>query len=221
MAIALPGYVPDVHDTDTITADHDDAVRDRAAQIFTTVALRDAAIVTPQVGQFGILTAPAVPGQEGLYQYVGATDKWTKPWNLPWGPVAPVAQVTANQGSITTIVDATSLTITFTAVANRRYRVHINTALQSTVATDQGLVTLADAANTVLNSRSGQFAASANVALPFSFTHDTVTPAVAGSYTFKLRFTRTAGSGTLTMPASASMISQLTVEDIGPNGAPS
>jgi len=48
---------------------------------------------------------------------------WRKPWNAPWGVVGS-ALVTADQTGIgTTNVDLTGFAVTFTAVANRLYRV--------------------------------------------------------------------------------------------------
>ena len=44
----------------------------------------------------------------------------TKPWNMPWGQIA---QVTATSTDNTITTEETQLTLTFTAVAGRRYRI--------------------------------------------------------------------------------------------------
>lgn len=224
MSIAFPGYVPDVHAADALDPAWGNAIRDRAPQVFTTQATLTAGVTVPQVGQSAVLTvgtgAFTLQAAPGLYVYAGATDGWRPPWNLPWGPVAPVAQATANQATISAIVDLTSLSVTFTAIANRRYKVTANVLIVGTTLGDTFGLTLADAANTVLQLRNGGTGPTAATQIPVTLTLDTVTPAVAGSYTFKLRLARAAGSGTFTSLAGATFPAQLTVEDIGPAGAP-
>lgn len=154
---------------------------------------------------------------EGPWIYNGSA--WRKPWNMPWGPVAPVAQATAAQATITTVADLTSLSITFTAVANRRYKVTVKSIVQCTVSGASAILTLCDASNTILNTM--YFTApAANGIGDASFTHDTTTPSAAGSYTFKLRLALNSGTGSVSSFAAATAPAQLTVEDIGPNGAP-
>lgn len=145
---------------------------------------------------------------DGLQVYNGVG--WNPPWNLPWGRVATTSSTaTGAPGS-------DILTVTFTAVANRRYR--IEGAFHSTVATApsncQGIL-LGGAGPTTLNVENIGTLAVGYFFDPFLWAYDT--PA-AGSITYRLR-SGVAG-GSLTLAGSSSQPHTLTVDDVGPNGVP-
>lgn len=122
------------------------------------------------------------------------------------------AQATTNQATITTIVDLTTLSVTFTAVANRYYRIGGGLTIASTVANDVATVTIADAANAVQRTW--------DIPLPLANIGVSVSPMViksfsAGAQTMKFRLARVVGTGTLTAFASATAPNQILVEDIG------
>lgn len=130
--------------------------------------------------------------------------------DLPLGIVA-YAQVTANQGSITTpFVDLTGLTVTFTAVSGRRYKVTGVVLPSSTVAGDTVIIALTTGANSQLQQ--------ANAVA--TITSETVvlvwvsSGSDSGSTTWKLRIDRF-GSGTVQNTAGATLPSFILVEDIG------
>jgi hypothetical protein len=220
-SIAFPGYVPDVNDGDPVTAGHDDAVRDRAFQVFATAALRDAAIVSPQVGQVCHITTGTTPFTgvlaPGFYTYVGGTDKWQPlSWNAPWGLVAPEVVITTPQAGITAVADITSATATFTAIANRLYRIKLKgSVLQSTNAADI-TVSICNAANTALTSWPQH--ALATTWLGYNLETPLQTP-VAGSITYKGRLASSAASAST--GAAVTQPTTFSVEDCGPAGAPS
>lgn len=217
MSIAFPGYVPDVHSADALDPAWGNAIRDRANQVFTTAALRDAAITVPQVGQQCVLTAAASGVNTGIYVYAGATDGWVRPWNMPWGAIACV-NVTSNQTGITTEADVTSLSVTFTALANRQYKVEALVPLSGTSG-DTARAKLTDASAVVSNDAQVTFGVTASEYKVYTYVLETY---AAGSITRKVRVVRQAGAGgTVTMAAAATQPAVLLVTDIGPTGAPS
>ncbi|CAB4136919.1 hypothetical protein UFOVP314_45 [uncultured Caudovirales phage] len=137
------------------------------------------------------------------------------PLRTAWGFVAQ-ASVTAQQNGITTVTDLTGLTVTWTAIASRRYRVTAAAEINGTVAGDLLIVYITDGSNTIqqravvtvpsLNSGGGY----AHARLELHLSN------VSGSVTRKLRLERNAGTGTAGMFAAATTPAYLTVEDIGP-----
>ncbi len=117
------------------------------------------------------------------------------------------AEVMADQGSITTIVDLTSLTATVTVAAGRRIRIsagcrHSNSGANSNVLyIREGSTTLQTAS--LIGSTSTQFLNGAVVITP-----------TAGAHTYKL--SAETGGGTMTMRASSTSPAFILVEDIGP-----
>lgn len=149
--------------------------------------------------------------------FQSATTGYTPDWNVVWGAMAQPAKNLANQATISTIVDVTTCTITYTAVANRSIEVIGRVLVQSTVAADVATVSIANAAGADL--------AIARVLLTTVTTFVNVpithyeTPA-AGSVTYKLRIVRTAGTGTLTVAGGGTGYGVIAVNDLGPNGVP-
>jgi hypothetical protein len=133
--------------------------------------------------------------------------------SLPRG-LAAYAQATASQASVTTVVDLTSLSVTFTALAGRYYLIEAFATVHSSSGGDVCGLIIANSANTVLAqgfavSNTNAVGTALNVSLR-------VTPG-AGSITYKLRGLRAAGSvGNLTYQPDATTPSFIMVTDIGP-----
>lgn len=171
-------------------------------------------------------SAPASPAAGDLWfdstnvalkEYTTATTTWVPPWNLPWGWIADASST--SDVSFTTITDITGVTVTWTAVANRKYKITVNTSCYSTVATDTIDFTIADGSNTI----KGLFRGNAISAGPMQqMTLWYIDTGIgAGSTTRKLRGTRTAGgSGTGHAYGDGSYLHRILVEDVGPNGLP-
>lgn len=161
-------------------------------------------------------TRPSDP-YEGQGIYETDTNKLAFYTGTDWayrdaGGTLGYAQVTANQGSITTEVDLTSLTATVTVPTGRRIRVTGAIDLESTVAADdlggyiyEGAGLLVRFFHLSNSSANRGYRGEGSVVL---------TPS-AGAHTYKLRAGRIAGTGTLTMGASASNPAFILVEDIG------
>ena len=135
-------------------------------------------------------------------------------WNQPWGVMGYV-EVTANQNSITTVVDLTSLTLTFTAAANRRYRIQGQVTVSTTVGDGAFQLYITDSTPTTYN-RATSYLDNTGALTVFVQAVETFS---AGSQTVKLRLERATGTGTYTMSASSTAPAFLLIEDIGPNGA--
>lgn len=122
-------------------------------------------------------------------------------------------QVTADQGSITTVVDLTGLTITFTAVTGRRYRVLAFADFTSDTANDIPRLILADGSNAILKTgRNTVPAASNQISNSLGYANNAN---ISGSTTWKLRAVRNAGASTVTMKAASDNPAFILIEDIG------
>lgn len=211
MTIAFPGYVADVVAlTGRIKAEWGNAIRDRSNQVFDTMAHLVAGIASPQVGQVAVITTGT---GAGIYEYVGATDTWTQPWNLPWGRVAEGLSTT-NQ-TISGATNITGETATWTAVANRRYKVTVTAPYwQKATANGFGYARLVDGSN-VEDTHLREWA-NINEYRSQALSWE-ITGLSAGSVTRRLRMEASAGT---IIVAGASSPQYIIVEDIGPNGAP-
>jgi putative SOS response-associated peptidase YedK len=134
-------------------------------------------------------------------------------WNQPWGVMGFITKTT-NQTGITTQTDITGVTLTFTAAANRRYKVSLYCRAQQITSPSNNEVYITTAANALLQVSSYNHAANDFV------THHAVvilSPA-AGSVTYKAR--AATGAGTSSILCDATYPLDFWIEDIGPNGAP-
>jgi hypothetical protein len=124
-------------------------------------------------------------------------------------------KVTANQTGITnTVVDLTGMSITFTAVAGRLYRLAAHGWFTSTVNTDTFRLSITDSANGYLMICQDYVNTSTTQSPTcYGFALHTFT---AGSTTVKCRAALTSGTGTGTFNAHPTFPAVFTVEDIGP-----
>lgn len=180
--------------------------------------LAPSAIARPGV----IANAAARPASpyEGQAVYQSDTDAlliwngsaWTPPWNTAWGVVGTPVTITSSQGSIAAVTDITGASITFTAVANRRYKANWQGLMNSTVAGDGFNVFMTDSSNAIQQ----QCIFYLGTVNDYSFHAEYVFSPGAGSVTRKLRAQRQYGSGTGTLVAGGSYSTQFWIEDIGP-----
>lgn len=131
--------------------------------------------------------------------------------NLPFGIVGFVSLTSLSQTGITTITDITGASITFTAVANRRYGMltngyHNTTAANATVAQliREGSVTLQQTLSSATTATIGTFCSQFYIST-FS----------AGSHTIKLSCLLQAGTGTITAEGGATFPYQFAIFDLG------
>lgn len=122
------------------------------------------------------------------------------------------ASVTATQGSITTVTDVTSLTLTWTAIASRYYRIIGQVGAFSSVADDRIELAITDGSNTQI---AGNITTNRLTSVcSFITVIATVAPG-AGSVTYKLRMLRVSGTGNITMHADSARPASIWVEDFG------
>lgn len=149
-------------------------------------------------------------------EYQSATTGWALPWGIPWGKAAYTETTTA----VATIVAQTfygGLATTWTATANRRYKVTCQMEILQTVANDVWVGNLIDQnvpAN--LNRFTGSFANTASATVIFTWVSNVTR---SGAQDFRLTLLRAAGTGSLTM-SGASTAAFLLIEDIGPLANP-
>lgn len=123
-------------------------------------------------------------------------------------------EVTADQGSITTIVDLTSLTLTVTCGTSRKVRVTGDCGFYSSVTGDLPGLRITDGSNNIQQAR--------NIYSPTNSTAmachaEWASNPSTGSNTWKLRGLRTAGTGNVVMTAAADAPAFILVEDLGPS----
>ena len=121
------------------------------------------------------------------------------------------AEVTADQGSITTAVDLTNLSVAFTVISGHRIRITGQGGMRSTVATD-AMDFMINEGGTQLSGR--RFSANA-VSQGNGVSVEVVVQPSAGAHTYKLRASRAVGTGTVTFEAGATYPGYILVEDIG------
>ena len=133
-------------------------------------------------------------------------------WNTAWGVVASVA-ITTNQGGIAggSYVDVTGMTLTFNAVAGRRYKATATfignastNADWNAIRIQQGTVTLGGSQQTI--NPAGAQEAFSTVMPPREFTAGPVT----------LKVTTYFGAGVGSIPAAADLPNTFIIEDVGP-----
>ena len=124
------------------------------------------------------------------------------------------AQNVTGQVGVAAISDVTGLSVTWTAVPGRRYRITASLEVSATVANDLAIVHITDAAN---NQRK-RF--SVNVGTPIASAFNgvyfsVIETGLSGSVTRKVRIERAIGTGTLSVIANATNAAFILVEDIG------
>lgn len=166
-------------------------------------------------------TRPATGLWEGQTIYETDTDdllvyhgtQWRKPWTMPWG-VQGYAERTSTQSLSAGMNDLTSLSVTYTAVANRRIRITAHAHVNAATNDQTGYLAIRESSTTLnLNQ---QWLNSSLVAETM-VVQVVITP-TAGSKTYKASFNFN-GAATGTLQAASTTPAFILVEDIGPNGA--
>lgn len=130
---------------------------------------------------------------------------------LPAGKITACTPVVVNQGTITTVVDLTGLSVTWTAVTGRQYRIWLDAMVFSSVAADSAEITITTSGNTVVGGK--------NVYCPAVNTQVDASCIAyvtgSGSVTYKGRARRAVGTGNVSLYAAATFPATLIVEDLG------
>ena len=162
---------------------------------------------------------------ESAYQYDGTNDEglwlrntagqWRKSWNMPWGVVGYTARTSdfTPIAASNTITDVTSLSVTFTAVANRYVRLSVVARVATAGTADQASVYIRESSTTLAQSLRHHV-----LALGQDHVISCIVTPTAGSHTYKVSASQSNGA-TGTFQASATYPAYILAEDIGPNGA--
>lgn len=126
--------------------------------------------------------------------------------------VLATATATANQGSITTEVDLTSMSCTIYALNGHSYKISWFAPSRNSGSGNQNVVKLTDSVPATMMSAAIVSGAAATTETIAGGPH--IMTGITGSNVFKLR--AVASAGTMTMFASASLPCTLTVEDATP-----
>lgn len=104
-------------------SDVNNFLMEQSVMSFASTGARDVQITAPEDGMVAYIRSN--DSSEGLYTYNGTSWRRGPGWNAPWGFLA-IAGVTGNvtTGTHTTLQDGSApLTLTATTITNRRYRV--------------------------------------------------------------------------------------------------
>jgi hypothetical protein len=194
-------------------SDVNNYLMEQGVMYFATTTARDTALTEPEDGMVAYIGSN--DADEGLYTYNGTSWRKGPGWNAPWGFIQRNQGTGAGTSTSGTTETAVFTSASWTAVANRYYRVSIATTLTAT-AGDSYTMRIRE------NSTSGTAWWVGNIVFGTGQTKLNVHPmgirtVAAGSYTILLTLTRTAGvSAQIGTLENVNMI----VEDIGPSGAP-
>ena len=203
------------------------SVRDQVVSPFVTSAARTAAITSPVAGMVSSLTTYDLT--EGI-EFYNSAGQWRKPWNMPWGIITTTAGGTSNLGYVvvtapqtgitSTLVDLTNLSMTFNAIANRMYRVHVHCNFYASQADNTASLALNVAASNVAFSHTPALSTGTSSLRTAELNRPFVNSA-AQSLVVKMQAQLQTGTGSVIMHAGAANVATMVIEDIGPSGAPS
>ena len=134
---------------------------------------------------------------------------------LRGGLVMGYASVSTPQAGITAVTDLTGLSVTFTAIAGRLYRVVLSGEITGTVAGDLAIAYITGSDNTILRRGIVTVPALSGGTGYFFLTLERLLTFSAGSVTLKARLLLDVGSGTVGLYAAGDSPAHLIVEDIG------
>lgn len=187
---------------------------DQAVTVHSGTAVLATAIPTPEAGMVAYVDSG--DSSEGLYTFTGSAWQRGPGWNAPWGLIARNNGGGAAISTSGTTETAVFTSSSFTAVANRFYRVSIATTITATAGDSYTMRIRED-------STTGTASFVGNIVFGTGQTKLNVHPMysraiTAGSRTILLTLTRTAGTGTANINTLENV--NMIVEDIGPSGAP-
>jgi hypothetical protein len=190
--------------------------------VFATAALRDAAIVSPQVGQVCVITVGTAPftgvTAPGEYIYCGATDKWQQPWNSSWGEQIRTVDVTAQTNADNTEHVIAAAATALTAVANRLYRIRVEGSWENLLAGAANITLKVKDGVTLIEQARVLWIAATTAAGSASFVVEIGT-LTAGAHTINVTHQSSSASGVTLIASTTPLV--ITIDDIGPSGAPS
>lgn len=148
-----------------------------------------------------------------------SSELWIKPWSVPWGVIRTASVTAATTSTSTTIVTVGGLTVTFTPVVNRRYKITVNGHKFSSNYNDLIRHYVTDGQATPGGIAAYDHIEGNNGAIRYATSFTSVsyeTFASTASVSRGVGIARQAGAGTVTLFADALRPATIVVEDIGP-----
>lgn len=156
-------------------------------------------------------------GNEGPEFWNTAAAAWRKPWNLPWGEVARTVVITDQTNADNTEHVITAAATTFTAVANRNYRIRVDGYFEAlTAGASVQQFRVKDGVTLIEQLRQQNTTA----VLLYQYGFAVETTLSASAHTINLTQQASSGANGMKQFGSASPL-VITIDDIGPAGAPS
>lgn len=180
-------------------------------KVYASTAARDSAITSPTAGM--VVYVDSGDASEGLYTYQGTAWRKGPGWNAPWGVIS-AQTLTTTDSSITPTSKAIFTTPSFTAVANRNYRL---TYLDPQISNNMGYNTYAALR---LSSASGTILYQNIVTLVINAASISYVTTLTAGATVLVAALNCDNGSTSTATRQATWPAQFIVEDIGPAGAP-
>jgi hypothetical protein len=194
-------------------SDVNNYLMEQSVMYFATQALRDAAITAPEDGM--VCYIGTGDANEGFYTYNGSSWRKGPGWNAPWGTVGNEKE-TADTTLSTTAQTSIGISATFTAVANRRYKVSFACSiLAASAALQTCTFELWNASAKV----EGLCSVSVVDTAYYVVSGICYATASAGSTTWTIRALAGGGGGSATHKGTVSP-GWMLIEDVGPSGAP-
>lgn len=189
-------------------------VRDQVVTPFASSAARSSAITSPVAGMATYITSN--DSSEGVETYNSAGE-WRLPWNMQWGEVAYDELASDSSIATGTAAAISGMAVTFTSVANRKYRIDVSMPL-TTGANSQTLQfdVFSTTSSGIIKALAGNILVANDVQAYHA--HARVTSPAAGSNTWVVRGL---ASDTGAVVKGANADATFTVTDVGPAGAPS
>jgi len=197
-------------------SDLNNYLMEQTVMSFASTGARDVTVTAPEDGMVAYIRSN--DSSEGLYTYNGTSWRKGPGWNAPWGAVAAPSTKTSSPVTFTTTsyVDF-GVSLTFTNVQNRMYRCTFQSIFDNA-----GAAALIGEVRIYNNTSSTQLQ-QGNYSLPVAaFTTVNLgvvyTASSTASVTIKVQCKTSASS--FRSYADAAYPAFLSIEDIGPNGAP-
>lgn len=181
---------------------------------FATTAARDAAITGANLVDGMICYVRSGDSSEGLYAYNGANWRKGPGWNAPWG-VRSVKTDTVDRVATTTMAElTTNLRTTETYIANRYLRFTVEMSLDEITNTTAAIIEIYNVTTSTVVRRIYN--------CPDLITSQQVSNScIAASASGAVYTVRIQGIGhAFNVLSATTQSARLTVEDIGPSGAP-
>jgi len=199
-------------------SDVNNYLMEQSVMSFASTGARDATVTAPEDGMVAYIRSN--DSSEGLYTYNGTSWRKGPGWNAPWGvAVAPVTNTSGPTFNSTTYADFTSLSLSPSLVANRRYRLVMQAIMDNPAGvTSIGQLRFYDNTN-ALQLNQANYLLGSGWTTTCHFEH-IYTATATGTINFKVQGAVASAGQQFRAITGATYPAFFSIEDIGPSGAP-